>query len=523
MNEILHIFRKDVRRHWPEILIGLVLMGLYAKVTLKEPSEQSMATSMNFLRISATSVPPLLVFFWVFLAVRVVQGETLVGDRQWWVTKPYEWWKLLAAKQMFLLVFASAPLFFVQLYLLHHADFPVFTNLGRVVTMQIGLGLVFFLPSVGLGSLTKNVGQAVLGIVAIFVGILGMAALIDKVPNSGMSAAADGLGEVTQILMLGSIVVAVGWQYARRRTWAARAVVLGAAVVVTLLYVIAPYERFVERKYLLAQGNDSPLQLAAEAVKPAQKKRSDRSDFLASVFLRIPFHVSGMAPGHVVTLEGVKVTPEAPDGANSVPVWKAQGQQIWPEDERTEILYEIKRKEYERLSRQAVQLHLELAVTEYQETEAREIVLPEGEFLDSQLGICHLNERISSQIDCRRPFHNPALIASFDGTSTKCPLGEDEKQKTNGTVSHAWFAPAGDDALEPGLNPVADYPIVLQSRAWFLWEEATRPEKEKTVHLCAGDRVRIAKPAETRRARLRLDIDGVRLSDLLAANELQFH
>jgi hypothetical protein len=331
----------------------------------------------------------------------------------------------------------------------------------------------------------------------------------------------DGLGQVTEILMLGSIVVAVGWQYARRRTWAARAVVLGAAVVVTLFYVITPYERFVERKYLLAQGNDSPLQLTAEAVKPVQKKRSDRLDFLPNVFLRIPFHVSGIAPGHVVTLEGVKVTPEAPVGANSAPGWKAENQQIWPEDERKMILYEIKRKEYERLSRQAVQLHLELAVTEYQETEAREIVLPEGEFLDPQLGICHLNERISSQIDCRRPFHSPALMASFDGTSAKCQFGEDEKQMTNGTVSHAWFAPAGDDALEAGLNPVADYPIGLGPRAWLFSAEATRAGEGKAVHLCAGDRVRIAKPAETRRARVRLDIDGVRLSDLLAANEFQ--
>jgi hypothetical protein len=33
--------------------------------------------------------------------------------------------------------------------------------------------------------------------------------------------------------------------------------------------------------------------------------------------------------------------------------------------------------------------------------------------------------------------------------------------------------------------------------------------------LCAGDRVQIAKPVEKRRARVRLDVEGVRLSDLL--------
>lgn len=45
---------------------------------------------------------PALILFWVFLTLRVVHGETLVGDRQWWVTKPYEWWKLLLAKELFL-------------------------------------------------------------------------------------------------------------------------------------------------------------------------------------------------------------------------------------------------------------------------------------------------------------------------------------------------------------------------------------------------------------------------------------
>jgi hypothetical protein len=35
MPQILHIFRKDGRRHWPEILASLLLLGLYVHLNLR--------------------------------------------------------------------------------------------------------------------------------------------------------------------------------------------------------------------------------------------------------------------------------------------------------------------------------------------------------------------------------------------------------------------------------------------------------------------------------------------------------
>jgi hypothetical protein len=31
MNQFLHIFKKDVRRHWPEILISFALLALFTR------------------------------------------------------------------------------------------------------------------------------------------------------------------------------------------------------------------------------------------------------------------------------------------------------------------------------------------------------------------------------------------------------------------------------------------------------------------------------------------------------------
>src|SRR5258708_30382430 len=163
MRLILHILKKDMRRHWLEILISLALLGLYVWVTLQGPSNRFVGAWLLWFQLSAQSITTLMIFFWIFLTVRVVQDETLVGDRQWWVTKPYEWWALLAAKELFLVVCFGVPLFFVQLYLMHHAGFPVLRNLLGILTMQFELGFILFLPSVALGSLSKGLGQALVG------------------------------------------------------------------------------------------------------------------------------------------------------------------------------------------------------------------------------------------------------------------------------------------------------------------------------------------------------------------------
>ena len=46
----------------------------------------------------------------MYLGVSVVQQERVPGDRQYWLTRPYDWRCLLAAKNAFLLIFLAPPL-----------------------------------------------------------------------------------------------------------------------------------------------------------------------------------------------------------------------------------------------------------------------------------------------------------------------------------------------------------------------------------------------------------------------------
>ena len=513
MRLILHILKKDLRRHWPEILISLGLLGLYAWVTIQGPNNRFVGARFLWFQISAETVPPLMIFFWIFLTVRVVQGETLVGDRQWWVTKPYEWWTLLAAKELFLVVSLGLPLFFVQLYLMRHAGFSVFRNLLGILTMQFELGFVLFVPSVALGSLTRGMGQALIGIIVALVGLWATFTLLEKVPSSGMSSAVDGSGEITGTLVLVAPIGAVIWQYARRRTWAARGLLASGVGAVVLITAVTPYARFVERKYPLVEASEAPAHFSIARVKLSPKKQNDRLNFTSDVYLRIPLLVSAIAEGHMVELDGIKLSAETSSGPNWLPGWKAQWLQFWKEDDTKTILYVGNRKAYEKLKNENVRLQIELALTEYEADKARDLLLKEGEFSEPQLGICNLNEKLFSQIDCRRPFQTPALVATFDPAGAKCGTDEDPEDLPEDRVSHIWFPSHGNNSPDAGLNPVNNYQITFGYRRPFYFSAEKR--QFKTVHLCPGAVIKLADPQEKRHVRIKLDMDNVRLRDLV--------
>ena len=45
-----------------------------------------------------------------YLIARLIHAETLPGDRQFWITRPYRWQSLLGAKVLFVLVFLNLPM-----------------------------------------------------------------------------------------------------------------------------------------------------------------------------------------------------------------------------------------------------------------------------------------------------------------------------------------------------------------------------------------------------------------------------
>src|ERR1700687_1582919 len=517
MNQILHIFKKDARRHWPEIVISLALMAFFTYQELHPWQFSDTYSSPFFFILADRDITGAIILFWVFLVVRVVQGESLVGDRQWWVTKPYEWWNLLVAKLLFTFVFISVPLFHVHLLLLHQFGFPIRSNLSTLLLTQLALYFVLFLPALLLASLTKSFGQLLLTAACLLVAVIGIAWLATTIPSGDVESPPAFVEHIQSFLIWGSFVAVPVWQFARRRRWVSVAALLGILAVSSLTSVVVPNTK-IEKDYPVVEAHTSPARIAIR--QPAEtiggRNANLWSDAVPYVDLHVPITVSGVAPGTMVMVDVMKITAGSPQDSRWSHGWKSQQVQLWPEDQWKSLSYRIARKEYEKVKTKTLNLHIELALSEYQEADARILSVPPGKFVDDTLGICRADPRLTSSIQCLKPFHAPGLMAAFDPHEFPCPGYKHSIQ--GDAVSHAWIFPHHFGFPDAKYSPIEDYSIWFNPVSLLTDLEGKPQQRNTSVILCPGSEIILARPELKRQVRIQLDLPNVRLQDLVESD-----
>jgi hypothetical protein len=155
---ILHIFRKDVRRLAAPLLALVVIEATAAycetQSYLSGPSRSSYYRSQSTLL--------LLTFAWIFLIAAVILQERLPGTRQYWLTRPIGWPRLLAAKLLFVAVFVNAFWFLSDCVILGSLHLPIDPPL--LLFRQIPLTVILFLPAFCLASISSGLGQIAMGL-----------------------------------------------------------------------------------------------------------------------------------------------------------------------------------------------------------------------------------------------------------------------------------------------------------------------------------------------------------------------
>ena len=522
MNQILRIFRKDARRHWPEIMVSLALLALFTRHELHPWQNSNAFSSFSpfFFILAGRYITPCVILFWAFLIVRVVQGESLVGDRQWWVTKPYEWWNLLAAKLLFIFVFISVPLFQVHLLLLHQFGFPILPNLSTLLVTHLGLYVVMFMPTLLLASLTKNLGQLLLTVGCILLVAVGIAWLATKFPSSDGENLSPIAENFQEFLIWGSLVAIPIWQFARRRRWVSVGALLGMMAVNSLIGVVVPNARTVEKDYPPVEAQPSPARIAIRqpAEETGRRNANPLFDAVPELNLHVPITVSGVAPGTMVMVDVMKITTDSPQDSRWSYRWKYQHVELWPEDQLKSLSYEVARKEYEKVKTKPLNLYIELALSEYQEDDGRILLVPSGRFGDEMLGICRIDPLQSSSIQCIKPFHAPGLMATFDPQEFPCPGHRDSYTIQEDAVSHAWEFSNHYSFPDANYTPIADYSIWFRPVSLLTDLEAKPQQRSKSLILCPGSEIRLARPELKRQLRVQLDLLNVRLQDLVESD-----
>ena len=215
MRLILHTFKKDVRRLWPVAVVTWIILAVLTNAD-RWRSDVTISPMESWLNMAVTMA-------WICLTALVVLQENLVGDRDFWMTRPHRWPELLTAKLIFLALAIHGPSFLADVCVLSARGFSPVASLGDPITKQILFFGCITLPAIALASLVGNFTQF---IVVVFAAVACVAVL-----NGGLAAMPQYLRQPTEIrhdavriLLAASAIAVMLIQYARRRAFASRSI-----------------------------------------------------------------------------------------------------------------------------------------------------------------------------------------------------------------------------------------------------------------------------------------------------------
>ena len=502
MKQVWHIFRKDVRHYWREGAVSILLMAAFAWNEMRRWNPAD-AYVFGFNRFLSTGLPIILLMLsWWLVVARVVQGESLVGDRQFWITRPYEWKKLLAAKVLFVLLFVNLPLLIADVFLLARAGFMPGAYVRGLLWMQVPILLFLLLPVAALATVTATVVQMLLALLAIALYMIGIAALSSEIPSADFSS---GTEDLQGAVLIGTCLAVLMWQYHQRRTLRSRWVLGGAAVVVLFMIVVTPYRQLVAREYPQFDASRGlPLRLELRPIETPVTREDyyDGND----VEIQIPLNVSGVANESIVRVNGVMSVIESPAGPRWDTGWQSNGVTLFPGQKRTEITLNLKRKIYDRIKMLPVRIRLSLALTVFLDKDQQKFVVPRGEFVMPGVGRCAVRSEYTNLIHCRSALRQPAsLLVTTDISETTCPATQfDDALAAHGTMAHDWNSnadsgPEFSSVQSFDLNPTVD--------------DRYGDSGPSARGICRGTPLILSRPEFLQRGRIELEFNGLRLLD----------
>jgi hypothetical protein len=504
MDQILHIFRKDIRRHMYEIFVSLALLGA---IVWSEPSQWvPQRFSGDFARYAlAQFLPNLLVIAWLLLVVRVVQGEALVGDRQFWVTRPYEWKKLLIAKALFFVAFVNIPLLFAQIALLREAGSAPTSYVRGLFWMQLLWVLYFILPTMTLAAITPSLGQGVLVLLGILLALIGLVALSSvALFQSQAPPVESNWTSLVLVVLIGACAAAVVWQYMRRKAWQSRLMLIGAAITGLLLMGFAPQQILTEREYPQpSAGQQPPVQLAFDPGR--QTTEEFTSSEKNKVWVSIPLLASGIAPGAAVAIDAITVKIEAPGGLSWNSHWVGSNPFLIPGQPQTNVDFFMRKDFFDRVKWSTARVHISFAVTAFKATAVDRTVATDDEFNAPGGTSCWIGSRSESTMQCRSPLRSPFLLATIIPEETTCRLDDTDKAALRGTVVSGTNLDRSTAPAEFAVSPVTlTFVFLSRTSTW---------DSSKNEVLCPGTPLTFSTLEEGQRTRTELTIDALRLAD----------
>ncbi len=506
MQQVLIIFRKDVRHLWPEILLVLATTAAFVWVYPYQWAPETFQSGRGFhfdlrhLQILANIVTGCLPVAWLVLITRLVHSENLVGTRQFWLTRPYRWPQLLAAKLGFIVLCICLPFSAAQAALLVRGGFRPSLHGGGLLYNLLLIVAAILLPlfalSTVMSSLLRIVGLLI-GLTAAVLVLAFFASMAHSYDEPSVSIPLADRFSVPLLLAVCSTVLIL--QYASRRLWLSRALLIIAPVVIGLV-AASPFESHLMKHYYPALAPREPAPLALTLLTPAQRGVALGTLLIDDdhLTLLLPLSSSGIADSAALKMDNIQVTLTAPSGEQSVSPWQAiYNHTLLPDVVSDTLQANLDRGFVSRHSSELLTARIEVAFTELHRETTRKIFLPSGNvFRVPDLGVCTYTPGLDQSFEafhCRVPFHQPQLtyveVYRFAGRCAG-PL----TIPTGARLSSTWTGSLNPDPADVGLTPVWTDDVSLASEQIQGLSGPSVP-----LHLCPGSPVSFTRYDLTRR------------------------
>ncbi|GAC1639617.1 MAG: hypothetical protein NVS9B14_20870 [Candidatus Acidiferrum sp.] len=504
MKLIFHIFKKDLRHHWPAALVCIALLTLY---TWDQPRHWgNNLPEVRFLPTLLRYLPLFLALSWIFLLVRTVQDESLVGNRQFWITRPYRWPALLAAKLLMALFFVHFPHFLAQVILLKLAFFPVAPAFYGLLQIQLMLFYLITLPAFVIGAVTRSIGQAVLAALGLALCLLGFAYIAFQFPNVAFAGDTfDGLQATVLLVAAVSIIVV---QFAYRLTRASWYVLAGFFAVVAFLIFLGGTPRIIERNMPLpTAAHPLPARFKFDPTVSFQHEEGSKLEtFRTETRLELPFLVEDLPDNTLVQIAGVKLDLDLPTGEHWTSSWHSSYEEIIPGRTRVWPSVDIDRSMVDQLNSSSINARLSLALNVYR-TGASSSVFLRGDSLRLPEDTRCTQDRFSSRLRCFSALKSPrALLVYADLPNAEC------HPATDGLAEPWAAAPAFFANLSESTSPDFDFTPVHETLV-SLSRRHIYEDLGASIPLCSGTSLVLAHTKFQYTVRTEIGLGNIRLGN----------
>jgi hypothetical protein len=273
MRNALAIFRKDARRLWPQVALFWLLLAMSNTGRLawnggagpRTPDPRALALLACY-----------------YLVAALVLQESPSGDRQYWLTRPFSAWQLVAAKALFVAVFVNLATLLSQIALLLYLGIPPVAHLDALFWRQVFLCAQLLLPAAALCAAGRNYTQILLVALGTIVAFALAQYLIGRQILLGAWVAPVWLGPATRQAMLALAATgAILLRYTRRGAlpcW----IILGATAAIFFLMTLTDKETLTFR----------PVRVSLDTAVPSARPGAPRSGVA-----KIPLRIEGLPPG----------------------------------------------------------------------------------------------------------------------------------------------------------------------------------------------------------------------------------